>query len=39
MKKHGAAICPECRAGKCGNCTGMALDEVTEAWTTCTCKH
>ena len=32
-------ICPECRNGKCVNCTGETLDEETEDFTPCTCTH
>lgn len=30
-------ICPECQAGKCGNCLGDALDEVNDQIVRCQC--
>lgn len=31
--------CPECVAGKCGNCDGSAWDTVMDRPTTCGCDH
>jgi hypothetical protein len=31
--------CPECRNGKCVNCTGEALDESADEIVPCECKH
>lgn len=33
-----AAVCPECRDGKCRNCTEMTLNEL-DAWVSCSCGH
>ena len=30
-------ICPECAAGKCGNCDGTALDPVDDMIVECDC--
>lgn len=32
-----APVCPECAAGKCGNCCGEALDEAQDAIVDCAC--
>jgi hypothetical protein len=32
-------VCPECRAGKHGNCPGWALDEVNDELIDCPCDH
>jgi len=32
-------VCPECRAGKHGNCDGTALDTKTDEITTCICYY
>jgi hypothetical protein len=32
-------ICPECRDGKHGNCTGEALHEATDVIVECGCSH
>lgn len=33
-------FCPECQQGKCGNCTGVGLDEDTDMFVDCDCeKH
>lgn len=32
-------ICPECRDGKHGNCTGWALDEQADEFGACACEH
>lgn len=32
-------ICPECRAGKHGNCDGSAWDDLRDAITECGCSH
>ncbi|QHB37043.1 hypothetical protein QDA00_gp60 [Microbacterium phage Matzah] len=32
-------ICPECRDGKHGNCTGEALHEITDVIVECGCDH
>lgn len=31
------AICPECTAGKCGNCDGTALNPTTDLIVDCEC--
>lgn len=33
------AVCPECAAGKHGNCDGTAWDLVADELTTCSCAH
>ncbi len=33
------AVCPECAAGKHGNCDGTAWDLVADELTTCSCTH
>lgn len=30
-------VCPECRAGKCVNCTGWAINENTDEVVDCRC--
>ena len=32
-------ICPDCRDGKCRNCTGAAWDDERDELSTCTCDH
>ncbi|MGX9346625.1 DUF4326 domain-containing protein [Microbacterium sp. KNMS] len=32
-------LCPECKAGKHGNCDGTAWDDDADTLTTCTCTH
>ena len=32
-------ICPECRDGKCFNCTNEAWDDEKDELTTCQCTH
>jgi hypothetical protein len=32
-------VCPECEAGKCGNCDGTAWDKVRDEEAVCTCQH
>lgn len=32
------ATCPECAAGKHGNCDGTALDSLTDRLTECRCQ-
>jgi hypothetical protein len=34
-----AAVCPECRDGKHGNCIGYALDQATDTVVACGCGH
>lgn len=34
-----AAVCPECRDGKHGNCIGYALDPVRDEVVACGCTH
>lgn len=34
-----SAVCPECAAGKCPNCTTITLDPVLDDFTPCTCTH
>lgn len=31
--------CPECRQGKCVNCTGHAWDDSTDTLVACLCGH
>jgi hypothetical protein len=31
--------CPECRAGKCRNCTGWSLDDHLDEIVPCPCKE
>lgn len=38
-RKVTPAVCPECTAGKCGNCTTITLDPVLDDFTPCTCTH
>lgn len=33
------AVCPECRDGKCRNCTGAAWDDAADELTACGCRH
>jgi hypothetical protein len=39
MTVDSSAICPECSAGKHGNCDGTALDIETDEIVDCDCKH
>jgi hypothetical protein len=32
-------VCPECRAGKHGNCDGTAWDETADRLVDCPCNH